>query len=112
MANCAEKENLSINTDRIECYGFCGKKFHFSCIAESNKSYKKKILSFSIEIPNFQWYCNDCIPFTINGTYSGILHNLNSCVDMLINSARNNQNNQNDNGSIPTPAQLTISEIE
>lgn len=100
LSNCAEcKENLQIKDDRIECYGFCGKKFHFSCISKYNKFYKKNMITLLIEIPNFQWYCDDCIPYTINGTYSGILRSITSCVNVLTNTVNVRQL---DNGSIST----------
>lgn len=100
LSNCAEcKENLQLKDNRIECYGFCGKKFHFSCISKTNKAYKKHVMTLLIEIPNFQWYCDDCIPHTINGTYNGILQNINSCVNILTNTVNGQQL---DNGSIST----------
>lgn len=106
-SNCAEcKENLQIKDDRIECYGFCAKRFHFSCISKHNKFYKKNVITLLIEIPNFHWYCDDCIPHTINGTYSGILHNINSCVNILTNTANVQKL---DNGSIQTSSPKSTS---
>lgn len=109
LSNCAEcKVNLQINDNRIECYGFCGKKFHFSCISKTNKAYKKQVITLLIEIPNLQWYCDDCIPYTINGTYSGILQNINSCVNVLTNSINGQQL---DNGSISTISSNSTSPV-
>lgn len=106
LSDCAVcSDKLQLTENRIECYGFCGKKFHFSCISKSNKAYKKHVMTLLIEIANFQWYCDDCIPYTINGTYSGILKNINSCVNVLTTTVNEQQL---DNGSISTfTTQLT-----
>lgn len=87
---------------------FLRKKFHFTCISKSNKSYKKNVITLLIDIPNLQWYCDDCIPFTINGTYSGILKNINTCVNALSNTVGGHQP---DNGSISTISQPIQNQI-
>lgn len=71
--SCSTCSETIGNSDSIECYGFCGRKFHFACISKDNKDYKKAIIAFLQNIMNLQWYCNDCVPLTINGTFSGIL---------------------------------------
>lgn len=82
---CAEcSEIVKKNEDSLVCYGFCNRKFHFSCIAKQNEHYKKAVLNYLNQIANFQWFCVDCIPFTINGTLNGVLKKINSCADNLI----------------------------
>lgn len=71
--SCSTCNDLIANSDSIQCYGFCGRKFHFACISKDNGDYKKSVIGFLQKIANFQWYCNECIPFTINGIFSGIL---------------------------------------
>lgn len=81
---CAEcNHSIKSNSDSIECYGFCGRKFHFTCVSKNNSSYKKAIIPYLVNIPNLQWYCNDCLPLTFNGTFNGILSKLNKCTDNL-----------------------------
>lgn len=75
--------NISQTDDNIECYGFCGKSFHLNCLSKANKNYKKSVLNYLSLIPNFQWYCNECIPHTINGAFKGILKDLNQSADVI-----------------------------
>lgn len=51
---CAEcKEEIVNHNDSIECYGFCGHKFHFTCVAKDNtKATKRMVISYLLNIPN------------------------------------------------------------
>lgn len=77
---CADcDEIIDVNGDSISCNGVCGKKYHFACISNTNKHYKKNIVQFLLQIPNLHWYCNNCLPYTLEGAFSGVLHRLNEC---------------------------------
>lgn len=98
---CAQcSEEITSKNDSIECYGFCGHKFYFQCVANNNTSYKKSILSFLINIPNLQWYCNDCIPHTISGTFNGILKKLDQCSDDINQLAKSKLKPQTDSFNV------------
>ena len=71
--SCSKCSEPTANLDTIQCYGFCGRTFHFTCISQDNSDYKKSIIGYLQKIANLQWYCNDCVPFTINGLFNGIL---------------------------------------
>lgn len=115
---CAEcKHTIKSNSDSIECYGFCGRKYHFTCVSKNNPSYKKAIISYLVNIPNLQWYCNDCLPLTFNG----ILSKLNKCTDNLNdvvtpkvtqNADVPNSNADQNDSSQPINAQLTSNNID
>lgn len=47
---------------------------------------------------NLQWYCNDCVPYTINGTFNGILNDLKQSSD-YINQVMHTNNTQFSNAS-------------
>lgn len=112
---------LKSNSDSIDCYGFCGHKYHFTCVSKNNSSYKKAIIPYLVNIPNLQWYCNDCLSLTFNGTFNGILSKLNKCTDNLNDvltpkvtqnaDVPNSLTNQNDS-SVPINAQLTSDNID
>lgn len=80
--DCSEcKLVISSEHSSLGCYGFCGKKFHFDCVAKRDNSYKKAIIDYLTKIPNLQWFCDDCIPLTINGVHSSILTKIQKCSD-------------------------------
>lgn len=56
--------------DSITCYGLCGRTFHLTCLANENNNYKKAVVEYLRKIQNLQWYCDNCIPHTINGLVS------------------------------------------
>lgn len=71
--------------DYLNCYGVCGRSFHFTCIADDdeNRAYKKLMQEllpkFPKKIPNFQWYCDTCLPLSVNG----IITTLSDCAGVL-----------------------------
>lgn len=80
---------IADSDDALQCYGFCGQKFHFPCISKENKKYKKALINYLIDIPNLQWFCNECICNTINATYNGILKNLHQFSNVIADKIRN-----------------------
>lgn len=56
----------------IQCYGVCGRSFHYACIEaeDETKSYKKVLIEYMRKIPNLQWYCETCLPLSVNGLVS------------------------------------------
>lgn len=82
MSECCAECNTKINKNEpnIGCYGVCGKKYHTKCLSESNPYYEKiDMVSILTHFPNLQWYCNDCLQFTLEGAFNGILRKLNDC---------------------------------
>lgn len=51
----------------IKCSGICGNSFHISCLSKDNNAYKNGLIKLIANIPNLNWYCDNCLPFTLNG---------------------------------------------
>lgn len=58
----------------VNCYGPCGKKFHTSCI-----NLKKAIVTFLKSCPNLQWYCDGCLPSSLNA----VMQKITDCTDAV-----------------------------
>lgn len=67
------KEEIVNRKDFISCYGFCNNNFHFSCLKNGNENYKNPLLGYLDKIPNLQWFCNDCVQYTIDGVHVSVL---------------------------------------
>lgn len=58
------------STEIIKCSGICGGLFHYSCLSKENKNYKKAVIEMLNKIDNLQWYCENCIPHSLNTVLS------------------------------------------
>lgn len=93
MASCKHCDiKLKPKDEKIACYGFCNSVFHFSCIAKENNNYKKGILKTLADIPNLQWYCNDCLQHTIDGVHVSVLRIVQSMFTSAIDANKPMQN--------------------
>lgn len=93
MASCEHCDiKLKSKDEKIACYGFCNSVFHFSCIAKENTNYKKGILKTLADIPNLQWYCNDCLQHTIDGVHVSVLRIVQSMFSTAIDANKPVQN--------------------
>lgn len=78
--SCAEcNVDITSNDDNIGCNGMCSNKYHLSCLSRSNKHYKKSIVTLLMHVPNLHWYCNDCLPYTLEGAFGGLKRKLFEC---------------------------------
>lgn len=84
ITNCAHcSEPIGANTDKLACHGACGKDYHFACLATSDKHYKKCIIQHLMHIPNLKWYCNECVSYTMDGAFAGVVDRLKDCAAMV-----------------------------
>lgn len=72
-------KSVGQGSDAISCYGVCGNHYHHTCLTASDKQYKKSVFQYLSLIPNLHWYCNDCVAFTLDGAFNGILDRLKEC---------------------------------
>lgn len=55
---------INVNHDILECFG-CGNKFHFTCLSNANKYYKKSLFNAIYYVQNLLWCCDKCLPDVI-----------------------------------------------
>lgn len=70
LSNCSLCAEDIGTTEIIKCSGICGGKFHYSCLSKENKNYKKTMVELLNKIDNLQWYCDSCIPHSLNTVVS------------------------------------------
>lgn len=78
--NCSLCVELLGVTDTLQCYGFCGKSFHLSCLMKTNNNYKKSLIDSLQKLPNLHWYCDICHALSMNG----ISRAFSECASTLI----------------------------
>lgn len=69
-------------TNAIHCYGFCGKSFHFPCLAQDNPNYKDPLFGSLSKINNLHWYCEMCRQLSVNGIASGLINSAKIVADI------------------------------
>lgn len=69
MANICGLCATDAKVDVIKCYGMCGKLFHLTCLSSDQKQslLKKALLPYLNNISGLHWYCDNCVPHTLNG---------------------------------------------
>lgn len=103
---CAECITSIVSNDHsIGCFGVCGKKFHTKCLADTNPHYKKiDIGTLLMHLPNLQWYCNDCLQFTLEGAFKGIIRKINDCAVAVSSITQPNRLKPIQRGRLNSPA--------
>lgn len=61
---------ITARDSSLKCRGVCGNHLHFECLSSANKAYKKSLIAALNGIPNLLWFCDDCLPNTINALSS------------------------------------------
>lgn len=81
---CAEcKQHCTPTDDCFKCNGSCGNFYHLSCLSRRNKYYKKSVVAVLSQIPNMLWYCNNCLPYTLENALGGLMRRLYMCADIV-----------------------------
>lgn len=76
--------DIAKNTESIQCYGWCGRTFHLTCLTSDNEHYKKPIIGYLNNIHNLHWYCDNCHIHSMDG----ISKTLKECVSSIIELKR------------------------